>query len=178
MRASVEAARTHATKLRKAEEERLTNMILGDVQQQMIEDATIIAGGRVKLGDEVFQIQDRGSQFGGHSNLCGYLSLTSGDGHAAVNLKQELAPYANQFAREVGDRVVDFGGLDTCIDLDVIRMYVLHKNTPVCVYSVDAAGVKGIGVATVYWTDACLGFPRKTIYLSGVHYQELIPVGR
>jgi hypothetical protein len=157
-----------ALQVRKAGEEALTAESLGDVHQAELR-ARVEGPGLVRIGDRRYQAIECGSSHGAHSNLCGYLSLTAGNGPEAVALKESLAPIATAFARKIGSHTqTDFAGVATLADTEVIRAYVQLKKTPVCVYSAE------VSRATSYYTDACV-HDCVYLYLHPGHFQRLVP---
>ena len=149
---------------RLAAEEAASQDLLSTVEQYKI-SAHAVEGG-ITIGSTRYRLQECGGAHGGHYNLCGYLSLTAGNGGAAVALKQELAPRATAFAKQAGLQT-DFAGLDTMMDTEVIRAYVVQRRTPVCVYNARA------GVATSYRSAQSTG-DCVYLYTSGVHFQRLV----
>lgn len=153
---------------RKAVEESATADVLGDVQQYVLASTLHPGKQTVTIGSRTYRRVECGASHGGHTNLCGYLSLTMAKGPEAVELKGRIAPVANRFSAKIGAHT-DFTGPATLADLDVIRAYVLSERTPVCVFSEVA------GVATTYRNDACV-HDCVYLYLQPGHFQRLVPV--
>lgn len=122
----------------------------------------------LRIGTYSYTRQECGASHGGHSNLCGYLSFTGGDGAAAVLLKQKLAPMANSISHDLG-RNVNFAGLATLMENEVIMAYVLQEKTPVCVYNSVAQ------TAVTYYTAECV-HDMVFLHCDGGHFQRLVRV--
>jgi hypothetical protein len=151
---------------RKALEEADTKAVLGDVHQYTVE-WRLELDGAIRIGTGRYRPTECGASYGGHSNLCCYLSFEGGNGAAAVALKNELAPVATEFARRIG-APIDYSGVSTMADTEVVRAYVKRKKTPVCVVNTEA------GVATTYCVDDSV-HPCKYLYLSSAHFKLLTP---
>ena len=67
--------------------------------------AVKVTGAALQLGTHSYTRKECGASHGGHSNLSGYLSLTDGNGAAAVLLKQKLAPTASSISRDFGRNI-------------------------------------------------------------------------
>ena len=152
---------------RKRREEAQTRAVLGDVYQ--IESAVEVRAGGVLLVDnnKLFELKECGNQFGGHSNLCGYLALTDGDGPAAVALKLALAPAATKFSTSIG-RGTDFSGVSTMMDTDVLRAFVVNQRRTVCIYNAAA------GAGVTLYTDASLDSAVVYLHTDGGHFQRMV----
>jgi hypothetical protein len=152
---------------RKRREEAQTRAVLGDVYQ--IESAVEVRAGGVLLVDnnKLFKLKECGNQFGGHSNLCGYLALTDGDGPAAVALKLALAPAATKFSTSIG-RGTDFSGVSTMMDTEVLRAFVVNQRRTVCIYNAAA------GAGVTLYTDASLGSAVVYVHTDGGHFQRMV----
>jgi hypothetical protein len=123
--------------------------------------------GVILMDDRSFLIQECGASYGGHSNLCGYLSLTYGDGPGAVALKLGLSRAANCAARELGV-VVDYAAPSVALDSLVLQAFA-QQGTETYVYYGD----KGIAM------KACSNRPcdrREYLYLEHGHYRRLKPL--
>jgi len=120
----------------------------------------------LRIGTHCYTRKECGASHDGHSNLCGYLSFTDGDGAAAVLLKQKLAPMANGISHDLG-RNVNFAGLATLMENEVIMAYVLQEKTPVCVYNSVAQ------TAVTYYSAECVN-DMVFLHCDGGHFQRLV----
>lgn len=130
--------------------------------------AVKVTGAALQLGTHSYTRKECGASHGGHSNLSGYLSLTDGNGAAAVLLKQKLAPTASSISRDFG-RNINFAGLEMMMENEVIMANVLQEKTPVCVYNSVAR------TAVTYYAAECV-HDMVFLHCDGDHFQRLVRV--
>jgi hypothetical protein len=100
--------------------------------------------GRVTITDpssgtpREFMIADMGTNHGGHRNLCGYLSLSNGDGDFAVYIKKSIAYAADKNANKAPGHFAKHSEMMT---EESLRAYVKLFETSVSVVSTNSRGV-------------------------------------
>ena len=143
-------------------DEAATKELLDAVKQQEV--PAFMQGGSVLIAGIVYQRKDMGWEAGDDCNTCFYNCVSENP----QALKQELAPFANAFAKQAEAPPIDFAGKSTMADTEVIRAFVQAKDQTVVVYNAVAS------TAVSYTTKTS----KNPLYLynSGSHFQQLIPL--
>jgi hypothetical protein len=123
--------------------------------------------GSVRIGDATYSPKECGIVAGEHTNACFYTSVSNADYPAAVTLKEELTPLANEISKDFGVST-NFADKDAPAENEVIMALVILKRTPVCVYS-----TRGAPMAVTYFSADCV---HEMIYLvcDGCHFRRLV----
>jgi len=133
-----------------------------------------ISGGRVTsisaTGRKVtYEAREMGSRHGDHNQICGYLSLTNGNGDRAVQIKMGSSSLADRIANKPRGHFAKLGEMMT---EEVLRAYVAIYKTNVCVVN----NASGVAAETYIMSDNSSGPMIYIINHKNVHFQRLVKI--